>query len=289
MAASTTTPVVTYGENGTVGRKDCGAGVPGQLVTVNADDFVLVGKNLWTLCYRCSPTLSGSVSWSSLDASVCWGCGGSGVHKKVGTVEEAVKVARKREQGRASRERAKARRAAAEAEAFKVWAAGHEQLVATLAPQGKAYAFGEECWVRGALCDFALRVFHGKALSDKQVAYAEALVAEQQEAAVEAAAVAAKQHYVGEVGAKVTVTGTVVVAYFLEAQNYGWASRTLFVVEGTGADEGATVKWVTSAAVDMGRGDEVELTATVKAHEQYEGTPQTVVTRAKVKVKEGAS
>lgn len=49
------------------------------------------------------------------------------------------------------------------------------------------------------------------------------------------------------------------------------------------AASGHTVKWFASGVKEFGIGQELVMTATVKAHEQYNGQDQTMITRAKVK------
>lgn len=91
------------------------------------------------------------------------------------------------------------------------------------------------------------------------------------------AAARASVVYAGEVGEKITVTGTIERKRWIATQ-YG--SSALVIV-----DAGAHVlKMFTTAAWadDAEEGQTVTLTATVKAHQEYEGTRQTVVTRAKV-------
>lgn len=86
----------------------------------------------------------------------------------------------------------------------------------------------------------------------------------------------AAAEYTGALGEKVTVTGTVTRLVPIEG-DYG--TSMLVVVEG-----GSTIaKMFTSAAWawDVEQGDEVTLTGTVKAHEEYQGAKQTVLTRPK--------
>lgn len=85
--------------------------------------------------------------------------------------------------------------------------------------------------------------------------------------------------YVGEVGAKTTVTGTVAVVRSFETQ---WGYSCLFVLEGTGEHAGATVKWFSSARWldEVNEGDTLTVTGTVKAHEDDdEYGKQTLFTR----------
>lgn len=64
-------------------------------------------------------------------------------------------------------------------------------------------------------------------------------------------------------------------------ENYDW----LVILEDA---EGRTFKWKKTSAGILNKGDELLVTGTVKAHELYKGTKQTVLTRCSVKVAEAA-
>lgn len=83
--------------------------------------------------------------------------------------------------------------------------------------------------------------------------------------------------YAGEVGDKITLTGRIARHQWVSTQ-YG--TSALVIVE-TGEH---VAKMFTSArwADDVTEGDTVTLTGTVKTHQEYEGTRQTVMTRARV-------
>lgn len=84
--------------------------------------------------------------------------------------------------------------------------------------------------------------------------------------------------YIGEVGRKITVTGTVRTATSVNGFTPRSPNRALIVVDvGT-----AMVKIVTAAAWAhrVERGDQITVTGTVKAHTEWRGLWQTVLTRA---------
>lgn len=86
--------------------------------------------------------------------------------------------------------------------------------------------------------------------------------------------------YAGEVGEKLTITGTITRLKPIE-QNYGYTPTTSMLVV---IETGTTVaKMFTSAAWawDVEQGDEVTITGTVKAHEEFNDTQETVLTRPK--------
>ena len=109
-------------------------------------------------------------------------------------------------------------------------------------------------------------------------------------AASEAAQALVEHRYAGAEGQKgVTVKG--VVKINLSVAGYAYNTYDRFVIiEGIGDDLGVTVKIKGSAMFlyDINKGDTVEVTGTVKAHEIYEGVPQTVLIRPKGAVLEGA-
>lgn len=90
--------------------------------------------------------------------------------------------------------------------------------------------------------------------------------------------------HVGEVGQKLTVTGTVRAAKHLRItlNDRGYSHDTtpvLLVIEAGNA----LVKTLTFAAWarDVARGDEITVTGVVKEHRAWYGTPQTVLRRPK--------
>jgi hypothetical protein len=84
--------------------------------------------------------------------------------------------------------------------------------------------------------------------------------------------------HVGEIGQRITLTGTVRTAARVNSFAPRSPDRALIVVDaGT-----AMVKIVTSApwAYEVDRGDQITVAGTVKAHTEWRGTKQTVLTRA---------
>lgn len=113
----------------------------------------------------------------------------------------------------------------------------------------------------------SIEIAHGAALTEQARRDAEA-------AAFEA------QRFLGSVGDKITVVGTVKVNAHVESR-YG--SSRLVIIE---AEGGVTLKTFGTSAFhyDVEVGDEVEVTATVKDHEVYRGVKQTAIVRPKGKV-----
>lgn len=102
---------------------------------------------------------------------------------------------------------------------------------------------------------------------------AERLAAEAAEAA-ERDARLAEIAYLGEIGEKVTFTGTVRAAMTVDGYAYGTTQRFLVVV-----GDGFVAKAYTSAAwaYDVERGETVTIAATVKRHDERDGERVTLV------------
>lgn len=90
------------------------------------------------------------------------------------------------------------------------------------------------------------------------------------------------QGFLGQVGDKVSLTGTVQVAKYIEG-SWNRSSSMFIVVKG---DNGQVVKTFGSSKTLFGlqRGYRATVTGTVKAHETYQGQDQTVLTRVKAEV-----
>lgn len=86
--------------------------------------------------------------------------------------------------------------------------------------------------------------------------------------------------YAGEVGEKVTLTGTIKQLFHVDGFTWHSPSRRMLIVDcGT-----SVAKMITGAswAYDVERGNHITLTGTVRKHEEWHGTPQTVIVRPKL-------
>lgn len=81
--------------------------------------------------------------------------------------------------------------------------------------------------------------------------------------------------WLGTVGAKIEVVGKVASLRHIDGQ-YGVS--TLLVIE----SDGNVVKWFASGEKEFEIGAQIRLAGTVKAHDEYKGRKETVVTRCKV-------
>lgn len=201
-----------------------------------------LGKvRVYRACGRCAA--EGALpEYGHVYDGVCFECGGRGIHAYADTLEKAQRKARS---GRAAEMRAAAKQAIADAE----WAAGEAARV---------------------------EAAHAEALTMHAVW--EAKQAEQ-------AAKLAAQRYAGEPGDKLPpVTGVVARALTIEQQfGYRTTHSRLVIIEGTGPDEGITLKTFGTSNWhwDTEEGQTVTVTGSVKAHEEYAGTKQTVIIRPK--------
>lgn len=296
----------------TVGRHDAGRGFETDLVQIAGETVAKVhqsgGVVYMTPCGYCDPAFSGSKTYySHVLAGVCFQCNGAGTSRTYDSPEQIVRLVKRREADRARRARKEAERLAEQDRKRDEWAAANPEVVAalaevaadmprldpaeqpSLAAEAAYYEASEaarEKW-GGFLTDLAAQAEH-RPLSEKQTAAVVAAVDRAKAEHAEAEAkVAASRHY-GAKGEKVTAaTGTVVVRATYDA-TYGYQTRTgmLLVIEGTGEYAGVTFKVSGTGKTlwDAARGDEVEVSGTIKDHGEYEGVAQTILTRAKIKV-----
>ncbi|MEV0278552.1 hypothetical protein AB0I22_19520 [Streptomyces sp. NPDC050610] len=106
---------------------------------------------------------------------------------------------------------------------------------------------------------------------------------DQEKAAAEQAARNSKPQ--GTKGERLTVAATVTTVIELEERYYGYHAQRRRLVKFQD-DAGNVYVWFSSAATVPSKGDEVELTGTVKEHSTYGETAQTVLTRCRVAERE---
>ena len=293
-----------------IGRQDVGMGHEHRIVTIAGEPFAVItftsdpgNPRYCTPCGYCEDGWSGSKSYyGHVMSGVCFQCHGTGIHKRYASEAEAVRVVKRRIADRARRERKEAARIAQQETDRAAWTEANPEVAADLAAiraefEGTgseetyyaAYNAAVDKW-GGFLVEVATIAEH-RPPSEKQTAAVAEAIARQRgyhaEREAEQARREATQRYYGTVGDKVTGTGTVVVAMSFETQ-FGYTA--LRVIEGTGDFEGVTFKIMGSGKTlwECGRGDQVVVSGAVKDHETYEGTAQTVLTRAKITVTEAA-
>jgi hypothetical protein len=276
-----------------LGRQDYGGGVIADLVTIDGEEFAVYRGAYFSACGFCSPTWSGSKThYAHVFNAVCFQCNGRGYHRRYESRAKVEALVKRRKADRARAERKRAAEAAAKDAARAAWAEAHpdeaallDGILATGQDSVEAAAAAEKRWG-----DFLWSLAHQsqhRPLSEKQTAAVVPAVARVAARESAAAAKAAAQRYYD--GPKVAAAaGTVVTA--ITTNGYAGSSSRLVVVEGTGEHAGVTFKMFGTGVTlwETRRGDKVEVTGTVKAREVYEGTMQTVLTRAKVVVTEAA-
>lgn len=91
------------------------------------------------------------------------------------------------------------------------------------------------------------------------------------------------QGFLGEVGDKITATGTVRVAKYISAPAYN-RSASMFVIVELGTGQVVKIFGSSASLFSLDRGYRVTITGKVKAHEAYNGQDQTVLSHAKAEI-----
>ena len=152
---------------------------------------------------------------------------------------------------------------------------GFTSTVADMDAFGKRARTQARAWLRGAENARAQAEAMAKAEEEARIARE----AEEAREAAEREARNAGISYLGEVGAKVTFTGTVRAVKVVSGYSYG-STQVFVIIEG----EGFVAKAYSSAAwaYEVERDETVTIAATVKRHEVgREDEPVTLITRAK--------
>lgn len=272
-----------------VGRSDYGFGFTATIVLVGDERFAQ-GRtgSLYRECYKCLDFKGTIPGFEHVLDAVCFQCNGRGFSAKVESEAKAISLAKRRIADRARRARKEQERIDAQDAELAVWKAANPQVAAAAAVvmadapglvNGEPDYQGNDEWI-AKWGDFVTKLANQQQFRPLSAAQTEAFLPAFEQAKADHAAateVAAKRRYLDAVeGEKVTVTGTITVTHGFETM-YGWSR--LVIVEGSGDFEGVTVKMMgTSKAIYAAeRGQAVEVTATVKDFEEYDGVPQTVV------------
>lgn len=286
--------ITETGETITLGRKDYGWGVPATLVEIDGEVFAQRGDRFYTACWDCHIQWSGSKPvYAHVLNAVCFRCNGKGWGRRYDSVEEIARIAKRRKTDAARKARKDAEREAAQRAAHTAWVAAHAELAATLTaiynelPENvdtdANYTRMQEVnakWGEMVMSIASQSTF--RPLSDAQVEAVTAAITRAEEREVARAAKLAAARYAGDVDIKVTVTGVVKTA--MTVPGFRDSQQMLVIVEGTGDDAGVTVKVTGTGKTlwETERGQAVTVTGTVKRHAEYQGVPQTELTRAKI-------
>jgi hypothetical protein len=232
--------------------------------------FALDNGVWFELCRRCG----GTGNWGyGPDNGRCFKCWGDGRGVEIGT--EAELTRRMKSWGtscRTASRKAEAEYNARQAE-IAAWRAENAEMIAwatALVPSETAEDGTEWCnqYGRKAGC-FIRDIRDGITLDKGPTAYLTKVMINTREENNTTC-------FIGTEGSKITITGTVTTATLTESD---FGSNNLIIVTGTGTDEGAVVKFFSTAkaAWDAEAGDNVTVTGTVRKHEEYRGTRQTVI------------
>ena len=91
----------------------------------------------------------------------------------------------------------------------------------------------------------------------------------------------AKTDYIGNIGDKITAMATFTRAGSYEVQ-FGYYPTLMMIYKFT-TDDGNVLIWKTPKGLAIENGTRVEITGTIKDHNEYNDEKQTVLTRCKIK------
>jgi hypothetical protein len=216
-------------------------------------------------CSRCGGA-GGSHAWR-FTGYTCYRCGGRNSPVFETYTPRVFTEARLAQLNEAEAKREAKRKAAHEAKEvarhleFVQWGREHKDLLGAIqAAEGNTF-----------LADLASKLADNYTLSDRQLDAAAAAILRDSERKAENAA----SEYVGEVKVRMELTLTVLGVFDSEG-HYGHTD----IVKMKDA-EGNLFTWFASGWSGLTRGDVVTGKGTVKAHDTYKGTKQTVLTRCK--------
>jgi len=213
-------------------------------------------------CPRCSGQ-GGSAHWRP-DGGVCYQCRGKATIAKAYRVYTAKKLAHlvSNDEKRAAKKQAEQDQKAERAyQMFITWAEPRANLVTRIsAAQGNSF-----------LADLTSKLRRHVVLTDKQMDAAERALDRDENRAQENAA----SEWVGEVKERRELEVEVLGVYGTDGV-YGHTD----IVKMKDLD-GNLFTWFASDYTDLERGDRLSITGTVKKHDEYKGTKQTVITRCR--------
>lgn len=248
-------------------------------ITGASGSFAVDGdKRVYRLCSTCRNSSGFRPEYAGVLGGQCFHCNGTGVYPYADTVELAQRKVRAAVKRAATTARKAQERAAARAVEISAWQEANAEIMAQIKECAALVdADARTSRDEDLIIDFADRV----TLTDPQIELAKAAMERIAAARAAKAQKVAAARYGAEVNEKTTITGVIAVAMVVEG-DYG--SSRMIVVEGAGECAGITAKWTGTANAIWGlqKGETVTLTGTVKKHAEYQGIPQTVLTRCKV-------
>jgi hypothetical protein len=265
---------------------------------LDSGTFINTDQGVKRICWKCDGTGCLPEHMGVFDG-VCFACNGIGTSSLFAKDMEA---ARRKAYTTIKRQEREAAKRAAQAEAdrlareteFKTWLAANKAFVVTLAKFIKSNKLTKTITKSNGytvdapgdditLIEFAEDVMAKRTLTDKQVKFVSDLM--ERVAARKAEAEATR--YAAPEGTRFTFTGKVTHSINLEPKDVGYGHvsyQHMVVLAGTGEWAGCFFKWIGSAnlAWELEVDTEYKLTGTVKKHDIYNDTKQTILTRCKL-------
>lgn len=264
---------------------------------LDSGTFINTTAGVKRVCWKCAG--SGFLAeYAGIFDGVCMACNGGGTTSVFapnmeGARRKAYTAIKRQEREAAKRAAQAAADAKARAAHFAEWIDINQAFVVTLAQFIKTHQLAKTIDTNGykraahgddvTLIEMAEDIMSRNVLTESQLAYANTLL--ERVAARKTAGEATR--YAADVDAKITVTGKVTRTIELEPVDVGYGNvsyRRMILIEGTGEQAGCIFKWIgtSNLAFELEEEAQVKLAATVKKHDIYNDTKQTVITRCRV-------
>lgn len=231
--------------------------VKGERVTILGREFAHIGNTFYTICDACSGT-GYRPGYGYSDGSRCWPCGYLGIMKRfaiTGTLDEATKVVAKRVKAAAARVAKNMKNAKVAADAHRAWMDANPLFTTiTNAVLADEYAFSP------LLRELALKLNSGNPLTPAQLDLMETMYTRESERKSSQAAANADKTWIGTVGEKVTVTGTVTYTKAFDG-DYGVSTLVRIATA-----EGNYVSWYAKGVSELEKDATVTIAGKVKTH-----------------------
>jgi hypothetical protein len=247
----------------------------------------LTDGRVFDICTRCGG--SGHYSFNLMDGTICSGCGGNGLGKET-TEADAIKRATNRDKARARKQAKAEREFQIKRDAMDKWQNENADLIEALKPF--ATPFDSEGYVDFSfrspnrfLTDMADQAINTiRPLSSKQTEAAQKALVSQAERdsarAIVNAQKAAQGHY-GQAGEKVEAEVKITRIQSFDGQ-YGTSWLIVMeTVDGYSLKAYCTGAFVSDAIDAEKTGETLSIKGTIKKLDEYNGVPQTVLTRVK--------
>jgi hypothetical protein len=227
-------------------------------------------------CNRCG----GAGGWQGWPGFTCYGCGGTGKGIvrtiKVYTAEKLAALNASQEKRNAKRQEAAEAKHAEQRAAITAWRADNADTLAILRSEARNPEFPQE-----GGSEFLANLLEQadyRPLSQAQIDAGLAAVQRERDRREQQA----RQQWIGKVGDRIEFSWTVTRVILLEDGGYGhgYYAPSRYLVLGTD-EKGNVVKYIGSGSFPH-EGETVKAKATVKSHDTYKGSKQTVIERPKL-------